>query len=470
MKKISSGKTKKIHFIAVCGSGMGALACMLKDMGFEITGSDAKIYPPMSDFLQSKKVIINNGFKREHLSHLPDLVVIGNAVSRDNPEVLTVKEMGLDFCSMPEALNRFAAFDKKAVVVTGTHGKTTTSSLMAWVLYTAGAEPSFMIGGIVKDFSANYRLGSGEHIVIEGDEYDTAFFDKGPKFFHYLPHIAILTGIEFDHADIFRDIDHVKSVFKKFVSNINKSSSLIAYDKSDNIDEILSAAVCRVLRYGLKKESFWRIDNICIEPPYTIFEIYRGGDFFLKVKTRLKGEYNLLNALSVVAAADELKILPKKIKQGLETFSGILRRQDIVGKKNGITVMDDFAHHPTAVYETLRGIKPFVENGRLIAVFEPRTNSSMRNVFQNVYPRSFEFADVVCIRTPKFIDKIPENERFSSKKLVSDLLDAGCDAHYFKDTDSIINFLKKIAVKGDLILVMSNGGFDNIHIRLLDVL
>ncbi len=470
MKKFNKEKIKKIHFIAVCGTGMGALACMLKDMGYEITGSDSKIYPPMSDFLQSKKIIINDGFKREHLLYMPDLVVIGNAVTKDNAEVLSVKELGLNYCSMPEALNRFLAFDKKAIVIAGTHGKTTIASIMAWVLYKAGLDPSFMIGGIVKDFSNNYRLGSGEYIVIEGDEYDTAFFDKGAKFFHYLPHIAILTGIEFDHADIFRDIDHVKNVFKKFISNINKNSSLIAYDNNKNIDEILSTTICRILRYGQKKESFWNIDNICIKPPYTIFEIYKGGTFFLKVKTRLKGEYNLLNALCVVAAADELKILPEKIKLGLETFSGIVRRQDIVGEKNGITVMDDFAHHPTAVYETLRGVKPFVGNGRLIAVFEPRTNSSMRNVFQDVYPKSFEFADMICIRTPALIGKIPEKERFSSEKLVSDLLTAGYDAKHFKDTESIINFLKKTAVKGDLILVMSNGGFDNIHARLLDIL
>jgi len=458
---------KSIHMIAICGTGMGALASMLKDMGFEITGSDQKVYPPMSEFLSSRDIKITEGFSEHNIAYGPDLVIVGNAVSKDNPEVVGMDQMGLEFCSMPQAVNRFIASGKKPLVITGTHGKTTTSSILAWILYEAGMDPTFMIGGILKNFESNYRLGTGEHMVIEGDEYDTAFFDKGAKFLHYDPSIAILTGVEFDHADIFKDIQHVKQAFDAFITGISPQNTLVAFDDDKNVSDLVQGKSCKMVKYGRHAESVWQLGSVSIQQPWTFFDVLKYGTVFGNFKTRLVGEHNMLNALSAIAVADTLAIPVEAIARSFESFEGVKRRQEIRGEKSGITVMDDFAHHPTAVRETLRAVKPFYPNGRLIAVFEPRTNSSMRNIFQNIYPLSFDGADIICIRQPSLLDKIPPKERFSSQQLVNDLKKLGKSAHFFPDTDEIIDFLITEAKSGDLILVMSNGGFDNIHERLL---
>jgi UDP-N-acetylmuramate: L-alanyl-gamma-D-glutamyl-meso-diaminopimelate ligase len=463
-----SKNVNTIHLIAVCGTGMGALASMLKDLGYTVTGSDHHVYPPMSDFLSNKGIQIAEGFNEDNVSYGPDLVVVGNAVSKDNPEVVKMDQMGLEFCSMPQAVNRFIAADKKQLVITGTHGKTTTSSIMAWILYHAGLDPVFMIGGIVKNFNSNYYLGKGEHIVIEGDEYDTAFFDKGPKFLHYDPFMAVLTGVEFDHADIFKDIEHVRQAFDSFIAGMSPKSTLLAYDNDQNVSHLICKSQCRVEPYGTHADALWRLGTVSIDPPWTFFEVFKHQAFFGNFKTRLVGEHNLLNALSAIAVADHLMIPARTMATAFETFEGIKRRQEVRGQKGGITVMDDFAHHPTAVRETIRAVKPFYPDGRVVAVFEPRTNSSMRKVFQDIYPLSFDDADLTCIRHPSLLDKIPPAQRFSSKKLVADLKQRGKDAHYFPDTDSIIDFIVSEAAPGDLILIMSNGGFDNIHERLLN--
>ncbi len=460
-------KVKTIHLIAICGTGMGALASMLKDLGFEVTGSDQNVYPPMSDFLAEKEISVASGFRGHNLAHRPDLVIVGNAVSRDNPEAAQMLQMKLPYCSMPQAVNHFIAVGKKPIVVTGTHGKTTTASLIAWILHRAGLDPTFLIGGILKNFDGNYRLGKGEYIVLEGDEYDTAFFDKGPKFLHYRPQLAVLTGVEFDHADIFRDLDHVKSVFQTFISRVHSDSTLIAFDGDENIQNLLKHGNCSIETYGRRTDSHWQLKNIRTDPPYTFFEVFNQGVGTGKFRSNMVGEHNLLNTMSAVAVVDHLHISKKVLADALDTFEGIKRRQEIRGRKNGITVMDDFAHHPTAVRETIRAVRPFYPDGRIVAVFEPRTNSSMRDVFQNVYPDSFGQADLICIRKPPLLHKIPADQRFSSEKLVSDLRDRGKDAHFFPDTDAILDFLTRQARTGDLILIMSNGSFDNIHERLL---
>jgi UDP-N-acetylmuramate: L-alanyl-gamma-D-glutamyl-meso-diaminopimelate ligase len=461
---------RNIHLIAICGTAMGALACMLQDLGFEVTGSDQKVYPPMSLFLEDRGIRISDGFREENISYGPDLVIVGNAVVRDNPEARQVRQMGLPYCSMPQALNHFVGFDKRTLLISGTHGKTTTSSILAWILHSAGADPSFMIGGILKNFNSNYRLGSGPYFVVEGDEYDTAFFDKGPKFLHFNPLVTILTGIEFDHADIFDDLHHVKTAFGQFLSGLSRDSILVAHDDDKNVDELLNLATCRIERYGLNGTSPWRLNGISIDQPWTTFEVIKHNESFGIFKTALLGEHNLLNVLASIAMADHLKIAPDIISKALETFEGIKRRQEIRGQKNQITVMDDFAHHPTAVRETIRAVKTAHSENRLIAVFEPRTNTSMRDIFQNEYTRSFESADLICIRKPPLLKKIPLGQRFSSEQLVTDLKNRGKNAYYFEHTEDIIEFLVKQATPGDLILVMSNGGFDNIHERLLESL
>jgi UDP-N-acetylmuramate: L-alanyl-gamma-D-glutamyl-meso-diaminopimelate ligase len=463
-------KVKKIHLTAVCGTAMGALACMLRDMGFSVTGSDQKVYPPMSTFLERKGIQILDGFHSENIAHEPDLVIIGNTIKKENPEVAAVREKGIPFCSMPQALNHFAAKGKKTLLVAGTHGKTTTSSLMAWVLYHAGLDPSFMIGGILKNFDSNYRLGEGPYFVIEGDEYDTAFFDKGPKFMHYAPAMAALTSVEFDHADIFTDLNHVRRIFMNFIDALPLESTLIAFDADSNIDRLVPNPSNRVLRYGRKPESAWRLGEVSIRPPEIAFEVFKMGKFFGQFKTRLPGEHNLFNMLAVIGISESLGISRPVIAEALERFEGVKRRQEIRGVRRGITVMDDFAHHPTAVRETLRALKPFYPDGRVIAVFEPRTNSSMRDVFQNVYPESFDAADLICIRQPPLLEKIPVGHRFSSERLVEDLKRRGKTAYFFPNTEDIIEFLAPEAKTGDLLLVMSNGGFDNIHERLLKML
>jgi len=470
VKNIIPNYVKKIHLIAICGTGMGALACMLKDLGFEVTGSDQKIYPPMSDFLSRKRIKLIEGFNEDNISYSPDLVVVGNAVTKQNPEVLKMQNMGLNFCSMPQAVNRFIADNKKRIVVAGTHGKTTTSSIISWILYKAGFDPFFIIGGILKNFDSNYRLGNGEFVVIEGDEYDTAFFDKGPKFLHYNPFMAVLTSIEFDHADIFKDINHVRSAFDSFMSNISNKGTLYVFDQDNNISDLIKGKKCIVEKYGKDSGSCWRLGSVSIEPPLTVFEVLKQGITFGIFKSRLMGEHNLLNTLSAIAIADSLNIPAGIISKALETFEGIKRRQEVRGQKRNITIIDDFAHHPTAVRETIKAVKPFYPDGRLIAVFEPRTNSSMRKVFQNIYPLSFNEADLICIRKPPLLEKIPVDERFSSEKLVDDLNNRGKNAHYFPDTESIIDFLIQETRPGDVILIMSNGGFDNIHDRLLKAL
>jgi UDP-N-acetylmuramate: L-alanyl-gamma-D-glutamyl-meso-diaminopimelate ligase len=465
-----SENVKSIHLIAICGTGMGALASMLKDLGYTVTGSDQQVYPPMSEFLSNKGIQIAEGFNEKNVSYGPDLVVVGNAVSKDNPEAVRMDQMGLEFCSMPQAVNRFVGAGKKQLVITGTHGKTTTSSILAWIIYHAGLDPVFMIGGIVKNFNGNYHLGKGEHIIIEGDEYDTAFFDKGPKFLHYDPFMAILTGIEFDHADIFKDINHVRYAFGSFIAGMSSRSTLFAYDNDQNVADLICKSQCRIVPYGTNENALWRLGTVSINPPWTFFEVFRHNAFFGNFKTKLVGEHNLLNSLSAIAVADNLMIPVNVIAAAIETFEGIKRRQEVRGQKGGVTVMDDFAHHPTAVRETIRAVKPFYPKGRVVAVFEPRTNSSMRKVFQDIYPLSFDDADLACIRNPSRLDKIPPAERFSSQKLVADLKHRGKNAHYFPDTDSIIDFIVSEARTGDLILVMSNGGFDNIHERLLELL
>ncbi|MBW2252233.1 MAG: UDP-N-acetylmuramate:L-alanyl-gamma-D-glutamyl-meso-diaminopimelate ligase, partial [Deltaproteobacteria bacterium] len=322
---------KKIHLIAVCGTGMGALASMLKDMGFEVTGSDRKIYPPMSSFLAQKGIKIADGFDEKNISSDTDLVVVGNAVSKDNIEVIETDKMGLYFCSMPQALNRFIAAEKKPIIITGTHGKTTTSSILAWILYKARLDPTFMIGGLLKNFDSNYRLGNGLHIIIEGDEYDTAFFDKGPKFLHYDPYIAVLTSVEFDHADIFKDMNHVKKTFDRFISSIAQKSTLVAFGADKNVEELISGKKYKVEKYGQDMDSTWRILNISIDPPWTFFEVLKRKRAFGTFKTNLIGMHNLLNILSTIAVADKLNIPCEVIAGALETFKGIERRQEVRG-------------------------------------------------------------------------------------------------------------------------------------------
>ena len=468
---------KRIHLVAACGTGMGTLACILKDMGYRVTGSDRNVYPPMSDFLEHNGITLFNGFDPANISDdpdlAPDLVIIGNAVTRDNPEAVAVMERGLAYMSMPQAVNRFIAHDKKIILVTGTHGKTTTSSIMAHLLETAGLSPSFMIGGILKDYNSSFKIGDGEYMVIEGDEYDTAFFDKGPKFMHYDPVITIMTGIEFDHADIFDDLDHICRAFNALVLKIKDKSRIIACKDNANLMQVLEQAGAAPQTYG--DDAAWQVydHRLSREPDpatgrlHTLARIM-GPDTSVNIQTDMPGRHNLLNATACIAAARSLGISQDDIVRGLSTFSGVKRRQEIRGQAAGITVMDDFAHHPTAVKETIAAVKPFYPQGRLVAVFEPRTNTSMRNIFQETYPACFDQADLVCICSPAVKKNIPDDQRFSPERLTQDICSRGRVARHFHDPGQVIDFLVQALKPKDIVLIMSNGGFGNIHQRLLE--
>ncbi|MCP3898561.1 MAG: UDP-N-acetylmuramate:L-alanyl-gamma-D-glutamyl-meso-diaminopimelate ligase [Desulfobacteraceae bacterium] len=460
---------KKIHLIAACGTGMGTLACMLQEAGYEVSGSDQNVYPPMSDFLKEKGIKLFKGFYCDNIAYKPDLVVIGNAVTKENVEAKMVLDQNIPYLSMPQALNKFFASRKKIILVTGTHGKTTTASIMAYLLYEAGYDPSFMIGGILKNFNSSYHIGKGEYFVIEGDEYDTAFFDKGPKFLHYDPIITINTGIEFDHADIFENLDNIKQVFKNLLKKLHPDTLLVAFNENKTLNDILKFTDCRIEKYG-KNGNDWSFKNYAVNFNKAFFEIKTPENEMIPIKTSLMGHHNIMNTLAVVCAAKNLGISNNILKSALEKFSGIKRRQEVRGVVNGITVMDDFAHHPSAVKETISAVKPFYKQGRIIAVFEPGTNTSMRDIFQSIYPDSFVKADIVCIKEPSGIAKIPAKERMSAKKLVNDIAAKDIKALHFQNTGLIVDFLSKEAKQGDLILVMSNKGFDNIHSKILDSL
>ncbi len=456
---------KKIHLVAACGTGMGTLACILNEMGYQVTGSDQNVYPPMSDFLAEKGIKLFSGFGPGNLAHHPDLVIIGNAVTRENPEAKAVLDQKIPYLSMPQAVNQFIAMEKKIILVTGTHGKTTTSSIMAHLLETAGLSPSFLVGGILQDFNSSFQIGSGDYMVIEGDEYDTAFFDKGPKFMHYDPYITIVTGVEFDHADIFRDIDHIKEIFSAFVQKIAPTSHIIACMENENLNLILGEFTTKGETYGQGGD--WQFFDHSQRTARTQARI-QGPDRSFDIETGLVGRHNLMNTLACIAAAKKIGIPDTLVQKALTTFSGVKRRQEIRGITRGITVMDDFAHHPSAVRETLAAVKPFYKNGRVIAVFEPRTNTSMRHFFQATYPDAFMAADMTLICNPCVKKNIPKDQRFSPVQLVADINGQGGDAYHFETPDSVLDYLTPQLKENDLVLIMSNGGFDNIHARLLE--
>ena len=461
-------EVRHIHMIAICGTGMGALASMLKTQGYIVTGSDQHVYPPMSDFLRSQGIALCQGYSADNISPAADLVIVGNAISRDNPEATAMRAMELPCCSMPQAINHFAAAGKKQIVVTGTHGKTTTSSFIAWMLDCARLDPSFLIGGILSNFNSNYRAGKGGWIVLEGDEYDTAYFDKGPKFLHYTPAAAVLTGVEFDHADIFDDLAHVKAAFARFLKKLSADSLLMAFDQDANVASLIEATRSRVSGYGASPDSHWHLGRVSLSPPETHFEVRRRGVLWGRFRTQMMGRHNLFNMLAGIAIGEDLGIDRETIGHALESFKGVRRRQEIRGVKNDIIVIDDFAHHPSAVRETVRAVKSFYKDRRMAAIFEPRTNSSRRNIFQKDYVLSFDDADYICIRQAPMLEKIPPDQRFSSRQLVTDLEKRGKNAYFHEDTDQLIDFVLDQARPGDVLLIMSNGGFDNIHERLLE--
>lgn len=467
MIKLSDLKAgARIHMMGICGTAMASLAGLLKDRGFQISGSDANPYPPMSTQIENLGIKIHAGYKAENLNPKPDFVIVGNVISASNPEAQELMRLGIPYGSLPQAMGEFIIGDRDSVCISGTHGKTTTSSLAAWVLQQCGLSPGFLIGGIPLNFSQSFRNPEKNVFVIEGDEYDTAFFDKVPKFVHYRPKYTILTSIEFDHADIYSDLEAVKKAFAKLVEMTKADGQLIVWAEDRNIESLLKLAKAPVLTYGLGKGDVQAkiLRTTGEQTVFTVESLRKDlGEFHLP----LSGEYNVLNALSVIALSQTLGLDLTKVKAAFQSFKGVKRRQEILGEPRGVLVIEDFAHHPTAVKETIRGIKAKYPERKLWAVFEPRSATSRRKIFQKDYAIAFALAEETLIAEAFDQSKLDEANRFSSAELVGDLKTAGKSATVYSKVDEIVRDLSGKTKKGDLILIMSNGGFDGIYTKLL---
>ncbi|WP_456431405.1 UDP-N-acetylmuramate--L-alanine ligase [Thermosulfuriphilus sp.] len=464
---MSRKDSQRIHLLGICGTGMGALAGLLKSLGHVVTGSDVNVYPPMSETLAELGIPIYPGWRPENiiLSN-PDLAIIGNVIRRDNPEAQEILIRGIPYLSMPQAINRFFLSSRRPLVVAGTHGKTTTSSLLLHVLAALGLDPGGLVGGVVKSLGGNFRVGQGDFFVLEGDEYDSAFFDKVPKFFHYDPYGAILTSVEFDHADIYASLEEIIEAFAGFVGLVSEDGLLVYWADSPLVEEIVRRSRARKIAYGQGQKADFVLVSRSPLPGGQILEV-RTPEGELEFFLPLIGRHNALNALAVLALVSSLGLDAKAVALAMGDFSGVKRRQEIRGEARGAIIIDDFAHHPTAVRETIAAVRESWPDRRLIAVFEPRTNTSRRRIFQEVYPEALSGADLVVVRRAPGISAIPKEERFSSEKLAHDIEALGTPAQYFPDTEAIVEFLLGEVRAGDIVLIMSNGGFDNIHSRLL---
>ncbi len=461
-------KIQTIYIIAICGTGMASLAGLLKEAGYRVTGSDANVYPPMSTLLENAGIEIKPGYKKENITGEIDLVVVGNAVSKDNEEVLAVQAADLPYISMPQALSRFFLEGRKSLVVTGTHGKTTTSAMLSWVFEACGRKPGFMVGGWLNNFDTNHKLPESDWFITEGDEYDTAFFDKGPKFLHYRPYAAILTSIEFDHADIFRDLDHVKESFRKFMAIIDPKGFLLVEFSDKNTKDVINQAPCEVETYGFSDQADWQVADYRFEDGHGQFTLNHHGKEVGRFHLPMIGRHNILNSAAVTALALKCGLSADAVAKGLKEFKGIKRRQEVVGEKNGVTVIDDFAHHPTAIHLTLEGAKDAWPGHRIWAVFEPRSATSRRKIFEKSLPESFRLADQTIIAELFAPEKVKEEERLDPKKVVAAIKEKGRDAWFLPSVEAIIDFIAEHQQPGDVVMIMSSGGFDGIHRKLLD--
>jgi UDP-N-acetylmuramate: L-alanyl-gamma-D-glutamyl-meso-diaminopimelate ligase len=458
-----------IHLIAVSGVGMAALAGLLKSQRYRVTGSDQQSYPPMSTYLSGLGIEVLPGYLADHLRDRPKLVVIGNAVSRGNPEVEIVLNLGIPYLSFPQALGRFLIGSRESLLVVGTHGKTTTTALLAWVLEKANQAPGFFVGGIPLDFGTGLQQGRGGWVVLEGDEYDSAFFDKGPKFLHYKPQRVIFTSLEFDHADIYRDLAHLKGSFLQLMDIIPEGGSLVVCNEFDAAKDVARAARCPVVFYGSGEPSQWRAENVRAYAGKTIFEpLYRGRSEG-PVEISLMGLHNVNNALAVYVLARELGIETKTIREGMANFSGVRRRQEVKGMVGGVTVIDDFAHHPTAVRETITAVRAAYPSQRLWAIFEPRSNTSRRRIFQREFAIALADAERVVIAGVYQPEKVPEGDRLSPPEIVDEINRQHRDrrARFIEKAAEIPGHVALEAKPGDIVLVMSNGGFDGVQDKIL---
>ncbi|HYV66846.1 MAG TPA: Mur ligase family protein [Myxococcales bacterium] len=462
-----------VYLLGIAGTGMGSFAGLLRAAGHQVSGSDENVYPPMSDKLAEWRIQTYTPYAARNLEAArPELAVVGNAIRAENPEAKALRRRGIPHMSFPEALEELFLATRHPVVVAGTHGKTTTTSLLAQVLHHAGRDPSLLVGGVPLNFNEGFRLGKGEHFVLEGDEYDTAYFDKGPKFLHYRPRTAIVTGAEFDHADIYRDTPHYESAFEKFYALLPSDGYAAACSTFPNWKRLVSFARCRVESYSSKHgaDADWTARRLTLGPPGAQFEVCFRRSQEQQVTLPAAGRHNVENALGVYAACRALGLSPQQIAAGFASFRGVKRRQELRGEPRGIAVIDDFAHHPTAVRETIAAVLSQYPGRRLVAVFEPRSQTAMRRIHEQEYAHAFAGAAEAIISQPTAIAKVPEAERVDARRLADDIASAGTPARWMEGPDAIVALLAREARPGDVILAMSNGGFGGLHKKLLDAL
>jgi len=461
-----------IHMIAICGVGMASLAGLLQSQGYRVTGSDQNIYPPMSTYLADIGIEVLPGFRAEHLSIRPDLVIVGNAVSRNNAEAQVILNQEMPFISFPQALGTFLIGQRQSLVVTGTHGKTTTAALAAWILTRAGLEPGFFVGGVPINFRSGWGPGKGNHVVIEGDEYDTAFFDKGPKFLHYRPHHVILTSVEFDHADIYRDLDHVKTSFQRLSESIPSDGCLVVCNDYPAAMEVAARTASRVIVYGDGNGADWTAANVATREGKSFFDPCYRGHSDGRVEVGVIGQHNVKNSLAVYAMARVMGIERAKLLDGFATFAGVKRRQEVRGETRGVLVIDDFAHHPTAVRATIDAVKDAYPDRRLWAIFEPRSNTSRRNIFEREFAEALGLADRVVLAGLYQPEKIPEPERLSVETVAREINRVRGEgrALVIEKSQDITAFIAGNAVPGDIVVLMSNGAFDGLQEKILHAL
>jgi UDP-N-acetylmuramate: L-alanyl-gamma-D-glutamyl-meso-diaminopimelate ligase len=459
---LSSSDIKSVHFVGICGTAMASAAVAMQERGFKVTGSDQGVYPPMSTFLADKKIEVFSGYKETNLTHNPDLVVIGNAISRGNPEAELALEKKLRFCSLPELLKEFFIRGKRSLVVSGTHGKTTTTSLLTWVFENAGKNPSYLIGGIPTNLGQGARFANSEWFIIEGDEYDTAFFDKRSKFIHYLPEVAIVNNLEFDHADIFADLAAVQKSFQHFLRLVPRNGLIVANGDEANLQPLLDIKFAPVKRFGLSAGNDVRAEALDLRDSSSLFTL---DGFTFEIP--LVGELNVRNALAVAAAAKHCGLTNEQIQAGFSTFKGIKRRMEVKGDAGGVTVIDDFGHHPTAIKETVRALRVKYPNRRLWAIFEPRSNTTRRNVFQTEMAEALALADAIVVSEVARLELLAVHERMDPVKLMADLQATGKPAAYLPTVEAIVAHVGQQAKSGDVVCVFSNGGFGGIHDKLL---
>ena len=442
---------------------MGAIAAALKERGFNVTGSDDSVYPPMSTFLRERGIKISAPYRADNIPDATDIVVVGNAIKRGNPEAEAVLNRKLFYVSLPEILRNEFLRGRHNLVVTGTHGKTTTTALLAWIMERAGHQPSFLIGGVPKDFGQGARLSDSRHFVIEGDEYDSAFFDKRSKFLHYLPELLIINNIEFDHADIFKDLDEIKLSFRRLLNIVPQNGMVLLNGDDPNCVEVARDCLAQLVEVGFSENCAQRIRDVSYSDAGARFAL---GD--TAFETPLLGEFNVRNAAMAATAARFYRVSDAKIQQALKKFSGIARRQEVRGEVRGIKVIDDFGHHPTAIAQTLEALRHRFPKQRLWAVFEPRSNTTRRAVFQEALPDALALADGVFISEVAKLEQIPENERLNPRAVVDAIVRAGREGFYEKNADAIVDLLVPRLQPNDVVVVFSNGGFDNIHEKLLN--